>query len=333
MVTAPVAQPPPPAPAAEPPPSPPPPAAPPPEAKTDDVLLVPARVAANPARPTVVQPTVDEIVVQRGDTLFSISQKHRVPLRDLVETNNLRAPYALAVGQRLRLPGAQYHTVVAGETLYSISRANSVDLNSLARENNIQAPYGLAVGQRLRLPAQMRPAAQPVATPAAVTPAAPTPAATTPTPPAAAPVPPPARQSSVPAGRLPAVAARSSTKFSWPVRGRILSTFGSKPNGLYNDGINIGAARGTAVRAAENGVIAYAGNELRGMGNLIIIQHSGGWMTVYAHLDTMTVRRGARVAVGEKIGTVGSTGRVTEPQLHFEIRQGTRAFNPTAHLR
>ena len=139
--------------------------------------------------------------------------------------------------------------------------------------------------------------------------------------------------SSDPTKKLPTISARSSSKFSWPVQGKILSAYGAKGDGLFNDGINIAAARGTAVGAAENGVVAYAGNEVKGMGNLIIIQHSGGWMTVYAHLDSMTVRRGAKVSVGQKIGTVGETGKVDEPQLHFEIRKGTKAYNPASYLK
>jgi septal ring factor EnvC (AmiA/AmiB activator) len=131
----------------------------------------------------------------------------------------------------------------------------------------------------------------------------------------------------------PKIAARSSSKFSWPVRGKILSNFGAKDGGLYNDGINISAAFDSTVSAAENGVVAYAGNEVRGMGNLIIIQHSDGWMTVYAHLNSMSVRRGARVSVGQKIGTVGQTGKVSVPQLHFEIRNGTKAHNPINYLK
>ena len=83
----------------------------------------------------------------------------------------------------------------------------------------------------------------------------------------------------------------------------------------------------------ENGVVAYAGNEIKGMGNLVIVQHSDGWMTVYAHMDTMNVRRGARVKVGDKIGTVGQTGKVDSPQLHFEIRKGTKAYNPSSYLK
>lgn len=85
--------------------------------------------------------------------------------------------------------------------------------------------------------------------------------------------------------------------------------------------------------AAENGVVAYAGNEVKGMGNLIIVQHADGWMTVYAHMDSLSVKRGTKVSVGQKIGTVGVTGKVDKPQLHFEIRKGTKAYNPSSYLK
>jgi len=117
------------------------------------------------------------------------------------------------------------------------------------------------------------------------------------------------------------------------VQGKILSRYGSKNNGLFNDGINISVPKGTDVKAAENGVVAYAGNEVKGMGNLIIMQHSDGWMTIYAHLDSMSVKRGSVVKVGQNIGKVGMTGKVDKPQLHFEIRKGTKAYNPTQYLK
>jgi murein DD-endopeptidase MepM/ murein hydrolase activator NlpD len=275
-----------------------------------------------------------------------------VPLRDLISENGLAAPYGLSVGQKLRLPAMRMHTVAAGDTLYSISRAYSVDLNSLARENNIAAPYGLSVGQKLRLPAAVQGSGMPAdsarAAATALAPAAaagnigeaakPAAAGTSSAPKAAAvPPAPPKKISSTTAGgrvaKLSAAPARAGTKFSWPVRGKIISEFGAKKNGLYNDGINIAAAAGTAVRAAENGVVAYAGNELKGMGNLVIIQHTGGWMTVYAHMDSMHVKRGAKISVGDKVGAVGKTGKVSEPQLHFEIRKGTKAYNPTKQMK
>lgn len=157
--------------------------------------------------------------------------------------------------------------------------------------------------------------------------------------PAAAPVPvptpPPPASAEVAAAKPPVIEApepRSGSRFQWPVRGAILSDYGPKPGGLHNDGINISASRGASVVAADNGVVAYAGNELRGFGNLLLIRHADGWMTAYAHLDDMLVERGAKVSRGQKIGTVGSTGNVSSPQLHFEVRRGNRAIDPRDHL-
>ena len=118
----------------------------------------------------------------------------------------------------------------------------------------------------------------------------------------------------------------------WPVRGRILASYGTGENGIHNDGINIAAPAGTAVMAADGGVVAYAGNELRGYGNLILIKHPNGWMTAYAHNARLLVKRGERVRRGQIIARVGATGAVARPQLHFEIRHGTRAMDPGDYL-
>ena len=118
----------------------------------------------------------------------------------------------------------------------------------------------------------------------------------------------------------------------WPVRGVVVSDYGPKPGGLQNDGINIAAPRGTAFRAAESGVVIYAGNELRGFGNLLLLRHEGGYVTAYAHADELAVRRGDQVRKGQTIGRVGSSGNVTGPQLHFEVRRGTQAVNPIEYL-
>jgi murein DD-endopeptidase MepM/ murein hydrolase activator NlpD len=168
--------------------------------------------------------------------------------------------------------------------------------------------------------------------PAAQAPQAePAPAAT----PVPVPTPPPPASAEVAAAKPPAIETpepRGGSRFLWPVRGAILSDYGPKPGGLHNDGINISASRGASVVAADNGVVAYAGNELRGFGNLLLIRHADGWMTAYAHLDDMLVERGAKVSRGQKIGTVGSTGNVSSPQLHFEVRRGNRAIDPRDHL-
>lgn len=291
---------------------------------------------------TMVQ-SVAEITVAPGDTLYSLAQMYGTTVDALARENNLSVPYALSVGQKLKVPvekesGAVQTvavpadantttrvelseiTVAAGDTLYSLSRRYSVPVNDLAVMNNLSAPFALSVGQKLKVPDLSSAPVRSVATTKVDS--------------ATVPVAKPKEKiSSDPMQKLPTIGARSSSKFSWPVRGRVLSAYGAKGDGLFNDGINIAAARGTTVSAAENGVVAYAGNEVKGMGNLIIIQHSGGWMTVYAHLDSMTVRRGNKVSVGQKIGTVGETGKVDEPQLHFEIRKGTKAYNPSTYLK
>ena len=112
----------------------------------------------------------------------------------------------------------------------------------------------------------------------------------------------------------------------------MVSSFGPKPGGLHNDGINIAVARGVEVRAAGDGVVAYAGNELRGFGYLLLIRHDGGWITAYAHNRALLVRRGQQVRRGQPVARAGSTGSVTTPQLHFEIRKGVRVVNPLRHL-
>jgi murein DD-endopeptidase MepM/ murein hydrolase activator NlpD len=130
----------------------------------------------------------------------------------------------------------------------------------------------------------------------------------------------------------PMLPSRGGRAFQWPVRGQIVSDFGAKSGGLHNDGINIAAARGTAVRAAESGVVVYAGNEVRGFGNLLLIRHADGWMTAYAHVDEINVARDEQVRRGQTVAKVGRTGNVTTPQLHFEIRRGTRSVNPREFL-
>ncbi len=303
---------------------------------------------------TTVQ-SLSEITVAAGDTLFSLAQMYGTTTDELIRINNLVAPYTLIVGQKLNVPVAtqaaavqtisvpaqpttttrvelQEITVAAGDTLYSLSRKYFVPVNDLAVMNNLSAPFTLSVGQKLRVPnLSTAPVRSTVSASGTTTVVAGGKTAVT----GKAPVTAQTKEkiSSDPTQKLPTISARSSSKFSWPVQGKILSGYGAKSDGLFNDGINIAATRGTAVKAAENGVVAYAGNEVKGMGNLIIVQHSGGWMTVYAHLDSMTVRRGTKVSVGQKIGTVGETGKVDQPQLHFEIRKGTKAYNPSSYLK
>ena len=263
------------------------------EFKTDDVLAI--------RKPNVgVQQTtrvdLTEVVVASGDTLYSLSRKYSVPVNDLAVINKLNPPFNLKVGQKIRVPNlARVAVESTGKTTVKVVEKSK---KSSVEPKSVQQK---ANARKSEAKVVTKPSEKKI--------------------------------SSDPSKKLPKINARSSSKFSWPVRGKILSNYGAKTNGLFNDGINIGATRGAVVGAAENGVVAYAGNEVKGMGNLIIIQHDGGWMTVYAHMDSMVVRRGARVSVGQKIGTVGKTGKVDSPQLHFEIRKGTKAYNPTNYLK
>jgi murein DD-endopeptidase MepM/ murein hydrolase activator NlpD len=121
-------------------------------------------------------------------------------------------------------------------------------------------------------------------------------------------------------------------QFRWPVRGRIISGFGAKPNGERNDGINLAVPAGTSIKAAEAGTVIYSGNEIAGYGNLVLVRHSGGWVTAYAHASEVTVRRGDQVRRGQTIGYAGATGSVNTPQLHFELRRGSNPVNPLDYL-
>ena len=328
----------------------------------DDYLTVPTY-----SEPKQTVPESENVItVQSGDTLYSLAKKYDMSVQELADVNSLKEPYQLSVGQKLLLEkqtqtaqqvdtlqinkpvsGVKTTTRVElkeivvgrGDTLYSISRKYSVPVNDLAVMNKLTPPFNLSVGQKLRVPnladvpvsktvTTAKVNAGQTETNAGVKQTVAKDVQTEKT--AKAPV---KKISSDPSKKLPTIGARSSSKFAWPVRGKILSAYGAKSNGLFNDGINIAASRGTAVKAAENGVVAYAGNEVKGMGNLVIIQHAGGWMTVYAHMDSMNVRRGHKVSVGQKIGAVGETGKVDSPQLHFEIRKGTKAYNPSAYLK
>jgi len=310
-------------------------------------------------------PTSDDIiVVAKGDTVYSLARKNNLSVEEFAKINNLKSPYTLQIGQKLhtkpeiaetKVPNViseekvkeiktvkqnesikpnnttkvelQEITVAKGDTLYSISRKYQIPVNDLAVMNKLSTPFALSVGQKIKVPKldavqtrssseirqaqQKKPETKIVQSEKTQK----------------------TKISSDPSKQLPKISARSNAKFSWPVRGKILSGYGAKNNGLFNDGINISASKGTDVKAAENGVVAYAGNEVKGMGNLVIIQHSDGWMTVYAHMDSMAVRRGNTVSVGQSIGKIGMTGKVDKPQLHFEIRKGTKAYDPVAYMK
>lgn len=286
-----------------------------------------------------------QIRVEKGDTVYGLSRQHDIPVRALIDRNGLKAPFHLYVGQILTLPNKNTYRVKKGDTLFSVSRQHNTDVYSLAKTNNLPPPYTLYAGQVLKLPfanvqtaAAPKTVSRPQAAPSASQEAKRATLSQFSTPPRVAGEPSlkpstvgqtPQRIAKAP---IPKPPARSSSRFSWPVSGKIVSSFGTKKTGLRNDGINILAKRGTPVKAAENGVVAYSGNELRGFGNMLLIKHSDGWITAYAHNERLLVKRGQKVRKGQPIASVGSSGGVTEPQLHFEIRKGMNPVNPKKYL-
>lgn len=259
------------------------------------------------------------------------------------------------------------HTIASGESLYTIARKYDVTTQSIVQANNLSSPDRIVVGQQILIPGRtdlirtpQAPASTLPATPttqvASATPmAAPTPAAkplqaaganvlqaaTTPTPaPAATPAAPqptaaPTQQVAstaapvaTPAAPAPEPAASGSDKFAWPVAGRIITDFAAS----RGTGINIDVPEGSSVKAAENGTVIYVGSGVEGYGNLILIRHPNGYVSAYAHLANMSVAKGAAVTRGQAIGTVGKTGSVSKPQLHFELRKGATPVDPVPLL-
>lgn len=316
-------------------------------------------------RSSSVSATPASVTVRSGDTVYGIARRYRRSPQAVIDANGLRPPYTVWPGQVLRLPSGRGHRVRRGDSLSAISRRYDLTVADLARANGLRPPYTIYVGQILAIPS---PAPTQMAAAATVSPrsaaAAPSRTVTSPqpsqvvSPRSGPPLPPrrpdrrqPARTTSsgdpipprppqLEAARareavlvaIPAPQARSASGFQWPLSGAVLSGFGAKADGRHNDGVNIAAEAGSPVVAADNGVVAYAGNELRGYGNLILIRHDDDWVTAYGHAEQILVRRGDRVRAGQRIATVGTSGGVGTPQLHFEIRREAVAVDPLAHL-
>jgi LysM repeat protein len=273
-------------------------------------VLARAKIAPNPPRPQ------QQSRSQPGLPSRPAAEGERPPLWTSEPIGPVTEARSDARGSRPSAadePGV--HVVESGETLYSISRRYNVDAFTLADHNDLPAPFSIYSGQRLAIP------------------------------PAGDQPPRPAPSSLEEAGEGPMVASlpamaqplpsppdQSDRGFIWPVDGKVVSTFGPKARGRRNDGINIATTRGAAVRAVDNGVVAYAGNELRGFGNMVLIKHQGGWISTYAHNDRLLVGRGDRVRRGQTIARAGSTGRADGVQLHFELRRGTTPVDPLQHL-
>jgi lipoprotein NlpD len=240
------------------------------------------------------------------------SRSSRAPVADHSNGESVTSPSSAAQGT---------YTVRSGDTLYKIARDHGMSVSQLEQLNGISNPTQLSIGQVLRLNGSAAPSAAPaaVATPVPVTP----PAASS------------SGGSSSTSGSsasepVSTSAARASdaglVSWSWPATGKIIQGFNSSTKG-----IDIEGPLGSPVLAAADGKVMYAGNGVRGLGNLILLGHSNGFITAYAHNQTLLVKTGASVKKGAKIATMGETD-TTSPRLHFEIRRQGTPVNPLSYL-
>lgn len=270
--------------------------------------------AALPAPPGTV-------VVQPGQSLSIIARNTHLPWPAIAAANHLAPPYRIHPGQRLVLPGPGVYAAAPAQPAPPVAVATLPPPRLPAAPRPPERPHPLAA-----LPQRSKPPA-----PRVVALDRPHPASSRPEGSFARPIPldnPLAAGRGKPAAPSRMAAAPHGGDFLWPVRGSIVEGFGAGPNGTRNEGINIAAPRGAPVRAADAGVVAYVGNQLRGYGNLILIKHQEGWISAYAHCGTVLVKRGEKVRRGQIIARVGATGDVKQPQLHFELRHGRKAVDP-----
>lgn len=299
-------------------------------------------------------------VVKSGDAVDAIARGFDMSRKEFADLNKLKEPYSIHPGDKLKGPPTtqKAYVVGQGDTLALIAKRFSVTPKALADANDMKASAALKPGKKLILPSNYKdkgpikevtrttvtepaPYTPPATTPTAPTPSQPytpppytppvtrpvtptpapvTPAPTTPRPSTPAVIPPPAGDLSD-----AQISAYGKGRFLWPLRGQILSDFGPKGTGQRNDGINIRAKAGDTVRAAAAGDVVYAGDQVPGFGNLVLIKHADGWVTAYGHLGRVDVKMQQKVVQGQQIGQAGQTGGVSEPQLHFEVRYAPSA--------
>jgi murein DD-endopeptidase MepM/ murein hydrolase activator NlpD len=299
------------------------------------------------------------VTVGPADTIETIARRYGVPASAIIKTNNLASAQSIRPGQQVVIPRfvqashavqasqaptapktiaaatpastAGVHVVAAGDTLSKVSRMYHKSAIEIAKANNIEVTARLNVGDRLIIPG-MRNSAANANSSASVAENKPAPAAAQPEGPPSASV-----FKELPDGHDGKEATRAEgtgalPKFRWPANGRVITAFGPTTSGQQNDGINIAVPENTPVKAAEDGVVAYAGNELKGYGNLVLVRHPNGYVTAYAHTKELLVKRGDQVKRGQVIARSGQSGNVNAPQLHFEIRKGAAPLDPTKFL-
>jgi murein DD-endopeptidase MepM/ murein hydrolase activator NlpD len=337
--------------------------APPAHPQLETTGTVPRSVAATPNAAT----RGTTIIVGTSDTLEVLARRYNVSTAEILRANGYKGPRALSPGQQLIIPrptataavapapvpavappaskpvaagpaAASVHIVNKGDTLHSIAHRNHIPVAELAKANKLGQSAKLSLGMKLTVPGAKTAAAAPAVAPAPAAPAAPaSKTVATAQPQSARLVQPTANvEQAAAAPETPAIKPSEATgalpTFRWPVRGKVITSYGSKTNGKANDGINVAVPEGTPVKAAEDGVVAYSGNELKGYGNLVLVRHSNGYVTAYAHASELLVKRGDTIKRGQVIAKSGQSGEVGSPQLHFEIRKGSSPVDPLQFL-
>lgn len=303
---------------------------------TSDRLASNDRVPAPVYNAAVEQhnPVLGSYTVGQNDTPQQIAANYGTSIDDILRANGLSDTKQIRSGQRLYMPENEQLASLArnkGTQIFTQKAGNGFSANTngpmlveaqpleaapvdQAIQSESLAPIGNQPVQTAALPEQnlTTASAQPQATPAA-------------------PVQEPVRVASA----LPPEQWSNplTSGFRWPVRGPTLSGYGEKADGLRNDGINIGANEGAAVEAAADGEIVYTGKAVDGFGNLVLMKHKDNYVTAYGHLSRIDVQKGQTIRAGDIIGGVGKTGSVNAPQLHFEIRQGSKILNPAQYLK
>lgn len=255
------------------------------------------------------------VVIQSGDTLYSIAKRYNVPLRDLIAVNQLYPPYIrqLRVGQKLRIPKLSIHSVSRGENLYRIALKYNVNIHDLGRVNHLNEDYIIFPGQQLIIPSEDLHEKEMKQKSVIVS-----------------------AEKSKEMKKISAIEnlpKRESKKFLWPVaQGRVVKNFGDLGGGLRNDGLDIESTYAADVYAAENGTVIYISQDVRSMGALVLIKHAGSFVTAYAYLGRIDVQRGGSVKRGDRIGGVGYKPGTQSAQVHFQIRQSSKPMNPRDQL-
>ena len=287
----------------------------------------------------------DFVTVDAGYTLLRIAIDNDMTLREIATLNNIKPPYNVYVGQKIKIPEnkntkqqkkkTDYYIVKRGDNLYSIAKENNTTVRKLIDDNDLKRPYNIFPNQKLyvgekSIAKKETIKKQEIKKNVVVK----------------------ETNSEEKTVNETKTLAQEDTKkqedakkqeetkkqekqtaiFAWPVKGEVIKNFGKQKDGKFYDAINIKADQGTAISSVADGEVAYAGNELKGYGNIIIIKHDNGWLSIYGYCDKINVKVKDKVSKGQTIATVGKTGNVNEPQLYFTMRKGRVAMDPLKYL-